>query len=92
MNVAGRAQSWREMLVLQSLAFLATGLSLIWGPDGARLGLVNRAGRPQWNLLLSPVLTVLVILLDHANGALPVIAVAPTLVITLTADRAGRPG
>jgi signal transduction histidine kinase len=84
LNVAGRAQSWRDALVLQSLAFLAAGLWLIWRVTAAGLGPINRSGQPRWNLLLPPVLVALWILLEHGAGDPDITAVSLVLVITLS--------
>jgi signal transduction histidine kinase len=84
--VDGRAQSWREALVLQSLAFLAAGVWLIWRrASGNSLGSGNRPVRPLWNLLLAPVAMVLLILLLHGDAPEATgIAVMQVGVVTLT--------
>jgi signal transduction histidine kinase len=84
--VDGRAQSWRDALVLQSLAFLAAGLWLTWRVIGTSPGPINRPGRPRWKLLLLPVVVVLLILLIHGDGlytARTAIPVAAVMVLTV---------
>jgi signal transduction histidine kinase len=83
-NAVGRAGSWRAALVLQSVAFLAAGLGWVWGAHRIRLALINRSGRPRWNLLLPPALVVLQILLEHGAGKPTGVSVALIVVITLT--------
>jgi signal transduction histidine kinase len=82
-NAVGRAGAWRAALVVQSVAFLATGLWLIWDMARTRLVLTDRSGRPLWNLLLPPAVVVLVILLDRGSPDPARIAVPAGLVITL---------
>jgi signal transduction histidine kinase len=68
-SIFPRASAWRASLILQSGAFLAAGLWLIWlarrsrpAPEG------EPAGRSRWGLMLVPAAAVAVILIDQQPG------------------------
>jgi signal transduction histidine kinase len=92
LNPGGRLESWHHALELQSGAFLAAGLWLIWltwGARGTLPALINRAGPRRWSGLLPPAVVVVVALLDHGGAsdttrtALPVAAVVTLTVMIL---------
>src|SRR5215472_2601270 len=62
-DLTGRAGSWRALLLLQSIAFMAAGLWLAWRTEGPPRALRNRFGSAPWNLLLAPVLALLIVIL-----------------------------
>jgi signal transduction histidine kinase len=75
-----RGQAWRDSLVLQSVAFLALGIWLMWRQRGAP---GRSASPPRWGLLLPLVLATFVLLIDQQPSAALAAAAAAALGIAL---------
>jgi len=80
-----RAASWRDMLLLQSAAFLAAGLWLLRRSAQQHSGQPRLipARQPRWGWLLLPTLAILIMLLDHGLGSAVLVLAAVTMVIAL---------
>jgi signal transduction histidine kinase len=70
-----RAEAWRDLLVLQSCAFLAAGLWLSWRrARGPALADREPARLPRWGLLLPPVAATSCLFVDQQGSHSPWIA------------------